>query len=74
MGTKKTQPVQFFWALYDSAGKLFSVGYDDPVLAEEDAVGPRFYRGYTVRCYELVRRKNEPTKKHLQRLRKKERP
>ena len=56
---KKKPPVRYLWALYDAQGELFDV-HESKEEAHADAVGPRFRPRYTVRCYELVLRKNEP--------------
>lgn len=57
--TRRAQPQKAFWALYDQNGELFQFGYDSYDEADNDAVGPRFRRGHTVREYRLVLRKSE---------------
>jgi hypothetical protein len=57
--TKKSRPLPKLWALYDSTGELFDV-YTSKDEADTDAVGPRFWDGYTVRSYRMLLRREEP--------------
>lgn len=63
MKKKKLRPPKSYWTLFGSDGEVFNFGYESYEEADEDAVGPRFYKGYTVREYRLVKRKDETPKK-----------
>lgn len=54
----KLKPPRRIWVLFDADGEAFN-HYATRREADEDAVGPRFYGGHTVRAYDLVPRKEE---------------
>jgi hypothetical protein len=54
----KRKPYKSLWALFDHDGD-FAGTYDSKDGAKEDAVGPRFRPSFSVRRYDLVKKKDE---------------
>lgn len=51
----RMKPPKHLWVLFDADG-VFAGTFATRQEAEEDAWGPRFRKGYRVRCYSLVPR------------------